>query len=344
MTTYPFSFLRPLLLATMLCLSFPLGLASAERFLDDETIRTGQDLQMGEGSVQSVSVGRDVSLNGTTVMGSVNAGRDVSAHDCTIQGHVAAGRDISLRGCPNLQSVSAGRQVSLLDVSVKGDISAGREVSLQGTHVYGNVSAGRQVNLEHSRVDQTVTTSAGYMLLKGSRIHDIQLYEPDMNQTGVSNTSIISSYNNVVIGGKHRHGTVIRQNKGGSVISVGSGSTSTVNGYTVRSTASDTTVITPDNTIYVNGTQVSGKGPKTYTAYRQQHLTAPAIHGPGWQESDAPSLSSSDQTTPGMTQVIELIDRSEVGNIRFMGGHGKVIVDADSTVTGTITGGTLERR
>src|SRR5437764_5061000 len=51
-------------------------------------ISSGQDLQAGAQTIHTASAGRDIDLNGTTVLGPVSAGREIEASNCRISGNV----------------------------------------------------------------------------------------------------------------------------------------------------------------------------------------------------------------------------------------------------------------
>jgi hypothetical protein len=65
-------------------------------------------------------------------------------------------------------------------------------------------------------------------------------------------------------------------------ISVAPGGRVQEKNFTVTATYTETTVTTPDGTIYVNQQRKSGKGPDTYKAYMQKVKSAPKVQGPGW--------------------------------------------------------------
>lgn len=298
-----------------------------------------QDLVLGPQEAGMVSVGRDVSLQGTTVQGNVLAGRGVNGTNCVIRGKLAAGKDANLNQCASVFAVAAGRHVMLMNTAVKRDILAGRDLLLINAIVERDATSGGQATLENAQVKGTLSAAAPRVTLKRSQVNQIRLAQPKPVQTG-----------DVIINGRSRgssisgNSVVVSGDAPGAMVSIGPGSTSQINGYTVKATSTETTLIAPDGTIYVNGKKVFGQGPDDYARYQMQNPKAPQVQGPGWREMlSGDSAVRADKSFAAPEQVIELIQNSVVsGDIVFEGGHGKVIVHPGSQVWGRITGGILE--
>jgi len=296
---------------------------------------SGQDLQLGAEDVGGVMVGRDLTMDGTTVSGTVMAGRTIDATGCHVSGSLTGGSDIQAHGCSSIGAIHAGRDLALSNTKVEEQVNVGRNLTLDHASVQGDATVGGEVNLDNARITGTLTIAAPYMAAKSSTISNIHVEQGFSNTNGFSsdNSSIVvssgsvvnSNINGVFIGGHH-----------GSMVHVGGNSTSSVNGYTVRGANGQTTVITPGNTIYVNGSKVSGSGPDSYADYQAKNPQAPWVEGPGWSSGTA-------SKTDSYQQVVELMEGSVVtGSVTFDSGHGKVLVHPGAKVMGTVTGGTIE--
>ncbi len=303
-------------------------------------------LVLGNEQVQTVSAGRNVTLNGTQVLGNVMAGREVEGSNCSIQGSLMAGRDVQLSNCSSVAAVSAGRALNLSNTTVNGNVSAGTAMTLSGATIHGNASAGGEVSLRNTRIDQTLSATVPRLVLDSTTVDSIKLGAPS---TALNNGVFISSNNNshvitnnsVITSG---NGIVINGRSGNNLVTVGPGSLSNVNGYTVKSSATQTTVITPDGSVYVNGSKVSGDGPASYSEYRTQFTQAPNVHGPGWSDDGVSTRNPEEMGAAMAEQVVELTNNSVVtGNITFEGGRGRVIVHNGSRFEGTVEGGTVQR-
>jgi hypothetical protein len=296
-----------------------------------------QDLNIGNEETGIVSVGRDVNLDGTNVNGGVSAGRTIQARNCHISGNLSAGEDASLNNCTWLDTISTGRNLTLFNSTVNHDVSAGLNLNLFNTIIHGSASAAGEVTLENTHIDNTLAVAVPHLVLNKSTIATIRLTVPNSG-------GMIHSNNGVVINGS-ANGSVISNsrvfignNENSSLVTVGSGSVSNINGYTVKANDTETTVMTPDNSAYINGRKVYGVDASCYTDYRQSHPEAPQIAGPGWQ--DQPSNAFASQAP---MQIVELTNNSIVtGNIIFEGSRGKVIVRPGSLFKGNVEGGTVE--
>jgi hypothetical protein len=119
-----------------------------------------------------------------------------------------------------------------------------------------------------------------------------------------------------------------------------------INGYTIKGVESQTTVITPDQNIYVNNEKVTGKGPKLYTEYVASHPVAPNIQGPGWPEnltrgSTKAQQSSSDKE---LINTLKLTNQSTVtGDVHFDSGYGEILVEKGSEFKGKVFNGQVKR-
>jgi hypothetical protein len=126
-----------------------------------------------------------------------------------------------------------------------------------------------------------------------------------------------------------------------SIVSMGSHGTTSMNGYLIKSSPSQTTLITPEQTVYVNGRKTSGAGPDDYDAYRNQYPQAPFVHAPGWVLGQA-SSSASETDTEGY--VLEMMNGSTVeGSVVFEGAKGKVLLHSGSVLRGDIVNGVVEK-
>jgi len=276
---------------------------------------SGQDLQLGSEQVANVMVGRDVNLDGTTVNGNVMAGREVNAQQCHIAGSISGGSNVQAEHCASIGSIHAGRDLVLLHSHVEDQVNVGRNLRLTEAAVDGDATVGADADLNHAGIRGTLTIASPYLALHESTIGNIHVEE------GNGSINVMGNGSSVIVNNNHNQ----------SVIHVGDNATSSINGFTVRSGNGQTTVITPDNTIYVNGSKVSGNGPASYSDYQG----APWVEGPGWAAS-----TSSSSTAP--QQVVELMAGSTVTNITFDSGHGKVLLHSGAKILGSVQGGVTE--
>lgn len=266
-----------------------------------------------------VTAGRDVVLTATEVEQNVSAGRDVHGSSCSVGNNLTAGRDTQLSACSVKGSLETGRALRINHSSIAGHAIIGGNASLVHSNLFGPVTVGGEVVVDHSTLSQALSVSDSHLMVFDSHLTDIYVKRQSQNLT------------------THLNGVSIQSTHGShSVIQVGPGSQSLVNGYTVRSTEQATVVITPSLSIYENGQLRSGDGAKTYAQYMSQNPQAPAITGPGW------SIQNAQSPTEGTVEpeTIEILGDTVVsGNIVFESGLGKVLLHPPAKITGTVTGG-----
>lgn len=324
--------------------------------ISDDIKRSNDDIN---GDLRSVS--GDIKISQTKVKGNLN----------TVSGDITVSRNSDV----SVKVYSTSGDIKIDNSNIGGNImTISGDIELEESHVQGNVmSKSGDISLSNSRVECDVIVDAGsfaiehssigggleistaLLTLNSSKVNNIKVLPAS---SGVSNviisggdvvSSIISSGvfiggGNVVIGGR-RFGS-----GGGSVISVGHGSVSNVNGYNVTATATETRVITPDGTIFVNGDKIHGNGPNTYAEYKSSRSNAPTIRGPGWKDegsgiSKGIKTTQKDEGPKEPDQIVELKNGSEVsGVITFEDGNGKVVVSSNSRFTGKVSGGIVEKQ
>lgn len=299
----------------------------------NKNFASATDLQLSTQEIDSASVGRDLLLHAVQVEGKLAAGRNVTCTECQILGGVSAGHDVLLEGCPEVRHVSTGHNAEVTRSRVAANISAGNDVILNDTTVEQRISAGNQVMAEKSNVKGLLSLGGHYARLDGSQAADILFSQG----TYTSSSSTSSSSGIQITGGNYAN------------VNVGPSSLSSINGYTVKGAMNQTTVITPEQSIYVNGGKVSGDGPKTYGEYRAAHPEAPSVHGPGWT-SDSPvsakpvAKGKVDKTPKTVINVLELANGSTVtGQVQFDSGYGKILVRKGSEFKGNVVNGFVEK-
>lgn len=291
------------------------------------------DLQISTQDIDSASVGRDMQLHAVQVDGKLSAGRSVTCTECHILGGVSAGHDVTLEGCPEVRHVSTGRNAEVTRSRVASHIAAGHDVILNNATVEQRVSAGNQVIAEKSSVKGLLSLGGHYARLDNSQAGDV-LFSQAITGSVVSSGIQITSGNS-------------------ANVNVGPGSLSSINGYTVKGAMSQTTVITPEQDIYVNGAKVSGEGPANYAEYRTRHPEAPSVRGPGWA-TDSPvagkavaksaSKAKADMASKTVVNVLELANGSVVsGQVQFDSGYGKIMVRQGSEFKGNVVNGYVEK-
>lgn len=285
------------------------------------------DLQISTQEIDSASVGRDLLLHAVQVEGRLAAGRNITCTECQVLGGVSAGQDVLLEGCPEVRHVSTGHNAEVTRSRIASHISAGHDVILNDAVVEQRISAGNQVMAEKSSIKGLLSLGGHYARLDNSQADDILF----------SQGSHISSSGIQITGNNYAN------------VNVGPSSLSSINGYTVKGAMNQTTVITPEQGIYVNGAKVSGEGPKTYGEYRSQHPEAPSVHGPGWL-SDSPAVAKTatkgkvDKTPKTVVNVLELANGSTVtGQVQFESGYGKILVRKGSEFKGQVINGFIEK-
>jgi hypothetical protein len=292
----------------------------------NQTIRLSNETV--QGSLQSMS--GDIHLQNVQVLGGAS----------TMSG------DITLKDSSSVQAgvSSMSGSINIKNAKVSGDVTTkSGDVSLLNTQVQGDVSTlSGSVSLKNADITGTLSFPANRFTLEGSKVGNIRLFP--LNSAGsvvISGGSIFTSGS--IVGGN----VVIGGSGGGSVIGVGPGSRSNVNGYDVTATATETKLVTPEGTTYVNGDRVKGEGAATYAEYKQTKRNAPTIQGPGWRNEGVQGQSATPEsrvpTEPD--QILELKPGAEVkGEIVFVGENGKVIVHPGAVFDGNVQGGILERK
>lgn len=264
--------------------------------------------------------------------GALSAGRDASCTACQMLGNMSAGRDIHLLHSPQVGAVSAGHDVTVQDSHVLGSISAGHGVALLQSTVQGNISTGHEADLQGSLVDGSLFQGGHHLRLIASTVgQDVRFQGTQTSGQTVASYFAATGLQNGV-----------------SIVRVGEHSFSRLNGFTVQGAMNQTTVITPQQAIYVNGRKVSGDGPKTYTQYRQAFPMAPQVEGPGWQNNPAETGTvTSREMKPGnepVVNILELTGNSQVnGRVVFESGYGKVLLHPGSHLVGQVVNGTVEK-
>jgi hypothetical protein len=286
------------------------------------------DLQISSQEIDSASVGRDLLLHAVQVEGKLAAGRNITCTECTTAGNISAGHNVLLESCPEVRGISTGHDAEVTRSHILNHIAAGHDVTLHGTTVEQRVSAGNQVMAESSVIKGLLSLGGHYARLDDSTATDIVFSE----SAGVSSTSGIQ------IGGQHA-----------SSVRVGSSSLSSINGYTIKGAMNQTTVITPEQSIYVNGLKVSGDGPKSYSEYQSKHPEAPTVNGPGWSNESLKNTSTSFENKGKVDKtVINTLEPSNgsvvSGQVNFESGYGKVVVHKGSTFQGKVVNGFVEKK
>lgn len=316
---------------------------------DEPVLTASRDLVLGATRHDTVSAGRNIALNGTSIMGSATAGRSINGVNCRIENALSAGRDVNLQNCVHLYSVSAGRSLNLVNSNVEENVSSGLGLALVNSTVKGDAFAvGGVAKLEGSKINGTLSTSGLSLTVSGSTVNNIILKQPVSNiayNNGISLQNGVITYGNSVSMVAGRNDLIVNRGNGYTTVTLGPGSLSNLNGYTVRSTMEQTTLQTPDGVIYVNGKKVSGQGPNKYDDYRAEHMQAPFINAPGWPDVTSGSYSNEykKSTQDSVLQSIELVNNSNVtGTITFGSGKGKVTVHPGSSFSGEVQGGKVE--
>lgn len=291
----------------------------------NQTIRLSNETV--QGSLQSMS--GDIQLQNVQVLGGAS----------TMSG------DISLKDSSSVQAdvSSMSGSIKMENAKVSGNVTAkSGDVSLRNTQVQGNVSTlSGSVRLTNADITGTLSFPAKHFTLEGNKVGNIHLLP--LSSSGsvvVSGGSIFTSGS--IIGGN----VVIGGGGGGSIIAVGPGSRSNVNGYDVTATAKETKLVTPEGTTYLNGDKVRGEGAATYAEYQRTKRNAPTIQGPGWRNEgvQGQSASPASRVATEPDQILELKPGAEVkGEVVFVGENGKVIVHPGAVFNGNVQGGVVER-
>lgn len=303
---------------------------------------SGLDVTLSSQTLSAAAAGRDISLNDVVVEGKLAAGRNISCQGCTISGAVSAGRDVLLERCAQVYSISSGRNVELRQTQVLNQVSSGNDIDLRDVRVETGLQAGNQVQAGNSTINGPLALGGHYAKLDHSTAAEVRFVENGNSFHGVGN-----HINSVMTNGSVINSNVTISRGGSSYVHVGPGSLSSVNGYAIKGAANQTTVITPEQIIYVNGRKVSGDGPADYSRYMAQHPGAPAVQGPGWSSAQLSESSDTKVDKPGSkipVNILELTNNSVIhGQVVFESGYGKVVVHPGSTFNGKVVNGTVER-
>jgi hypothetical protein len=316
--------LAPLSILALSLLCMPLSQARSNHYT------SAADLQLVSQSISSASVGRDLMLSSVQVGGKLAAGRNITCSNCTIEGNISAGKSIILNECAEVQNIAAGQDAEITHSKVSQSIAAGHNIILHDASVYQRLSAGNEVALENSEVSGLISLGGHLATLDSSKATDILFSE---------RTQSLGS--GIVIGGNNS-----------STVRVGPTGLSAINGFTVKGAMNQTTVITPEQSIYVNGRKVSGEGPTSYQAYQAGNPEAPTVYGPGWDPS---AFSSANKTATAnskkkaenkpVVNVLELRNGSTVsGQVQFDSGYGKIVVYPGSQFSGKVVNGFVEKK
>lgn len=248
---------------------------------------------------------------------------------------ISVGHNLTLSQSQVHGDVAAGHSINCTDCKIDGNISAGHSLSLRGTTIQGDASVGHTATIENSTVSGTLSTGSPELKLDKATIGAIHIGTRGSSNVTIRNNSIVGN-NNISI-----HNGVMRgSGNGQSIISMGNQGVSTINGYTIKTGAGVTTVMTPDNQIFQNGKRMSGSGPASWSAYQKQHPEAPMVQGPGWAAS---GNSAQTPQEAGILSQVELTNNSVVkGDIVFESGNGKVLLHPGSSFQGKLVGGKLE--
>lgn len=299
-----------------------------------DTYTSSQDISVEAQQVSSVISGRDVDMNDVTVEGKLIAGRDIQVERCKVSGPITAGRNLELSFCKPVNSITSGHNASLSNTHVQSSVTVGHDLRLNNTILESDTQVGNQVVAESSTIQGPLFLQGHYMKLDNSTADTITFKNPTDNFNIHTSDSI---------------GHVVTKRSHQTVVQVGPNSLSSVNGYTVKGTVNQTTLITPEEAIYVNAQKVSGPGPKTYADYLSAHPTAPQILGPGWpSETPRSSKSQENKYTKKEAELpvntLELLNHSKIGAaVVFESGYGKILVHPGSEFTGKVTNGRVER-
>jgi len=295
----------------------------------------------------------DAVLSGLTSPGALSAGRDIDCRVCRVDGNVSAGRNVRLEQSSQVGSIAAGNDVWLANSRVLGSISAGHAITLSQSQVQGSLSTGSEAALQDSSVQGSLSQGGHHLKLDGSTIGQ-NVYFQGASVSNVSDNAIFNNGSTIVSSGSV---TRLHYQRGGSFVRVGTHSLSRVNGYTVQGAEGQTTVITPQQSIYVNGQKVSGEGPKTYAQFQADNPSAPVVEGPGWpdaastatsgqqeQQSAARHKTTTGQAHPPVQNWLELSGNSQInGQVVFESGYGQVLLHPGSWLNGQVVNGSIQK-
>lgn len=296
-------------------------------------------LMLGNQTVAgSLSTSGGADLNGTIVNGSLSVGGRAALNRIVLEGHLNSGGHLQLSESSIGGNVNTGGRAEIVETNIKGSLNAGSGLRLVESEVEGDVRTRGRPEIISSRIEGVLYSAASELALDAAVVNSICMNVP----SGIAGSGAMSGNRNVfvgngmIVGRNNIVGNQIVSSGGGSVAHVGPGSVMSINGYRISATLETTTLIIPDGTVYVNTQKVYGGGSPQYSDYRADHPEAPRVQGPGWEvevaSADAP------------LQVVRLRGQSMVLNeVRFEGGHGKLIVEKGSRFNGAIIGGVIER-
>lgn len=353
----------------------------------------GRDLLLDSVQVDGhLMAGRNLTCSDCTIGGNAIAGHDIALERCEQVKSIISGHDTSLLSAQVLTTLSAQHNVSMDDVTIATGLQAGNEVSARRSNIKGPlVLGGHTLRLDRSKAEtirfasssnaNSITNGQDGSVLINSQNVAASLSGNTFNATPDQETIPPSLHQGILINGSANHahivnsGVVVGSNLiastgsnisaatvglgRGAHISVGSSGVSSVNGYTVQGSAQQTTVITPDQCIYVNGRLVSGQGPATYGDYTGSHPGALQVQGPGWSQAmnsvttitatasttqNAAAQTGDSSTNASVVNVLELVNNSTVnGNVVFESGFGEIRVEKGSQFNGKVENGHVVR-
>ncbi len=288
-------------------------------------------------------------LQGTRLLGNLNAAGRVSMQRATVEGHVRAGGRLLVEESEILGNVNVAGRSEMDQARITGSLKSAGELLMRESEVEGDVMVSGVPHIESSRIRGTLITPADVLKLNGAVVHAIRVRPNMVSSHGAG--VVVGHGNNVVVNGggsiiSSRSGNVINtlsHSVSGRQVSVGPGSLLQTNGYRVSATSGETTVVTPDGSIYVNGQHVYGAGPKSYDQWRKAHYDAPNIQGPGWSQAIAMASGAALAHTQEQALIVLAGNSLVTGTIHFEGGGGRVVVEPGSRFLGTVEGGVLER-
>jgi hypothetical protein len=281
------------------------------------------DANLNSQTVGSVVIGRNAVVNATNVEGTLVTGRDLVLTNSKVNESAKVGRDATIADSVFVGGLTVGRNALLEEVECLSNLAAGANLQLKKAHIKGDVQAHQVESIESSTIDGTLFTHQPSLTVHSSMIQQVVLDADDSSGIHIAGTSISSA--------------------GRGHITLGNNSTVHANGLTILSKAGQTSVFTPDGSIYVNGKRVQGAGPANFSEYRASHPNIPGIDAPGWVEStvSVPISKKAQETLPSMT--LELTGNTQVtGNVEFKNGFGNVILRDSSKIGGRVINGKVK--
>ncbi|MBY0405060.1 MAG: hypothetical protein K2X66_14260 [Cyanobacteria bacterium] len=322
-----------------------------------------------KGNVSS-TFGKIVIQNDSKVQGSVTSiSGKIEGNDSTLTGSIETIKsEIKLTNVTAQESIKSNSGNIVLDkTTVEKDVSSKSGVislfneghvkgSLSSTNgdiilgkgfVDGNVSTVHgKVILISAIIKGSLTLASKHFKVNNSTINGITLKVPAEQKNNVTLScggNVTISYGNSIVVGPN---AVIGGQNMGNVIKLLPGARIWENGFNVSATQTETSLITPDGTIYVNGDKVNGPGANTYAEFKKNNPKAPPLQGPGWKDEgvkhpkpDTPPV----EVAKAPDQILELESQAIItGDIVFESGNGKLILHPGATFTGKVEGGVIE--